>query len=150
MLRKRIGTRLIVGFSLPAPAIALPFRSIFARGEEAVGIAIFGAMLLFFLAFFGAIYVYFALAFSTIARKTNTPNAWMAWIPFLNMILLLNVAQKPVWWILLFFIPFVNIAILVIVWMGVAKARGRPDWSGVFIIAPIANFILPGILAWSD
>lgn len=131
--------------------IALPARSLFAfRGEEVVGIAILGAMVLFFIVFFGAIYAYFALAISTIARKTHTPNAWYAWIPILNMVLLLNVAQKPVWWLLLFFVPFVNIAIMVIVWMGVAKARGRPDWWGVFIIAPIANFILPGVLAWSD
>lgn len=136
---------------LAACGIALPARCMLAqRGEEVVGIAIIGAMVLLFLAFFGAIYIYFALAFATIARKTHTPNTWMAWIPFLNMILLLNVAQRPVWWILLFFVPFVNVAIMVIVWMGVAKARGRPDWWGVFIIAPIANFILPGVLAWSD
>jgi len=66
------------------------------------------------------------------------------------MVLLLNVAKKPVWWVLLFFVPFVNIVILVITWMEVAKARGRPDWWGILIIAPIANFILPGILAWTD
>jgi ABC-type Na+ efflux pump permease subunit len=119
-------------------------------GEEAIGIAIIGMFVLFFLVFFVAIYVYFALAFSTIARKTQTPNTWYAWVPILNMVLLLNVAKKPVWWVLLMFVPFLNLVILVLTWMGVAKARGRPDWWGVFIIAPIANFVLPGILAWSD
>src|SRR3990172_748490 len=124
---------------LTALGTALLPRNVFARGEEVVGIAILGAMVLFFLVFLGAIYVYFALAFSTIARKTYTPNAWYAWIPILNMVLLLNVAQKPVWWLLLFFVPFINIVILVLTWMGVAKARGRPDWWGLLIIAPIAN-----------
>jgi hypothetical protein len=134
-----------------ALGVVLPLRQLLAfRGEEAVGIAIVGVMILFFLAFFGAIYVYFALAFSTIARKTYTPNTWYAWVPILNMVLLLNVAKKPAWWVLLFFVPFVNIVILVITWMEVAKARGRPDWWGIFIIAPIANFILPGVLAWTD
>ena len=120
------------------------------RGEGAVGVAILGGFFLVFLFFFGAIYAYFALAISTIARKTNTPNTWYAWIPILNMVLLLNVAKKPSWWVLLFFVPFVNIVIMVITWMEVAKARGRPDWMGILIIVPIANFILPGILAWTD
>jgi hypothetical protein len=130
----------------------LPVRPLLAfRGEEAaLGVAVIGMIVLFFLLFVGAIYAYFALAISTIARKTYTPNAWYAWVPILNMVLLLNVAKKPAWWVLLYFVPFVNIVIMVITWMEVAKARGRPDWWGVFIIAPIANFILPGILAWTD
>jgi len=136
---------------LAALGAFLPARQLLAfRGEEVIGIAIIGVFVLIFVAFFGAIYIYFALAFSTIARKTHTPNTWYAWVPILNMVLLLNVAKKPVWWIFLFFVPFVNLVILVLTWMGVAQARGRPDWWGVFIIAPIANFILPGILAWSD
>lgn len=145
------GWKTLLILPIAALGVALPLRQLLAfRGEEVVGIAIVGTMVLFFFAFFGAIYVYFALAFSTIARKTYTPNAWYAWIPILNMVLLLNVAKKPVWWVFLFFVPFVNIVILVITWMEVAKARGRPDWWGVFIIAPIANFILPGVLAWTD
>jgi hypothetical protein len=27
---------------------------------------------------------------------------------------------------------------------------GMPDWWGILILAPIANFILPGVLAWTD
>ena len=38
-------------------------------------------MILFFLIFAAAVYVYFALALSTIATKTNTENPWLAWIP---------------------------------------------------------------------
>jgi hypothetical protein len=143
-LRDSTAAGILMGALLTAqPALAF-------RGEEAVGIALLGGFFLIFLLFFGAIYAYFALAISTIARKTFTPNAWYAWVPILNMILLLNIAKKPAWWVLLFFVPFVNLVILVITWMEVAKARGRPDWWGVLIIAPIANFILPGILAWTD
>ena len=39
-----------------------------------------------------------------------------------NIILILNIARKPLWWILLCFIPIVNIVVMVLVWMGVAEA----------------------------
>jgi hypothetical protein len=58
-----------------------------------------------FLLFFAVFYVYTALALMTIATKTNTPNGWLAWIPIANIILMLNIARKPIWWIVLFLIP---------------------------------------------
>ncbi len=95
-------------------------------------------------------YVYVALALSTIARKTNTENEWMAWIPIANVVLMLNIAKKPGWWLLLFIFPVVNIVIAVIVWMRIAKARGKPNWWGILLIVPLVGMIVPGYLAWSD
>jgi Family of unknown function (DUF5684) len=112
--------------------------------------ALMGGSLLFLLFLALAGYVYFAIVISTIAAKTNHDNRWMAWVPILNVILLLNIASRPLWWFLLFLIPFVNIVIMVIVWMGVAKARNKPDWWGVLMIVPIANLIVPGVLAFAD
>jgi Family of unknown function (DUF5684) len=109
-----------------------------------------GGMLLFILVLAAACYVYFALALSTIATKTNTENPWLAWIPIANVVLMLNIAKKPVWWIILFLIPFVSIVIAIIVWMGVAEARGKPNWWGILLIVPVAGLIVPGYLAWAD
>src|SRR5262245_20392053 len=95
-------------------------------------------------------YVYAALALQTIANKTNTQNSWLAWIPIANLILMLNVAKKPLWWIILLLIPIVNIVIIVMVWMAMAEARGKPSWWGVLVIVPVANIVVPGVLAWSD
>jgi hypothetical protein len=94
--------------------------------------------------------VYFALALQTIAKKTNTQNAWLAWIPIANIILMLNIAKKPLWWIILCLIPFVNIVIAIIVWMAIAEARGKPSWWGILLLIPFVNLIVPGYLAWSD
>ena len=85
-----------------------------------------------------------------IARKTNTANGWLAWIPIANVILMLNIAQKPAWWFLLLLIPVLNIVILVIVWMKIAKARGKAEWWGIMIIVPIMDVIAPGYLAFSE
>lgn len=94
-------------------------------------------------------YVYLALCLMTIARKTNTPNGWMAWIPIVNVFLLLMIAQKPLWWFLLCLIPLVNIVIFIIVWMGVAKAVNKPEWWGILMIVPLVNLIVPGYLAFA-
>jgi Family of unknown function (DUF5684) len=112
--------------------------------------AMAGGTLIFLLLVIVASYVYLALATQTIAEKTNTENSWLAWIPIANLILWLNIAKKPVWWIVLFLIPLVNIIILIMVWMGVAEARSKPSWLGVLMIVPVVSIIVPGYLAWAD
>lgn len=109
-----------------------------------------GVVLLFALAIGLAVYLYMALALQTIAAKTNTPNAWLAWIPLVNIFLMLGVAKKPAWWFLLFLIPLVNIVISILVWMAIAEARRKPNWWGILTIVPLVNFVVPGYLAWSD
>src|SRR5439155_26060930 len=114
------------------------------------GLATLCCMFFDLLRFFLVNYVFLALALQTIAKKTNTQDAWWAWIPILNILLMLNIAKKPLWWILLLLIPLVNIVIGIIVWMGVAEARGKPNWWGILMIVPVANLFVPGYLAWSD
>ena len=109
-----------------------------------------GGLLMVFLTVGVAVYVYMALALQTIARKTNTKNDWLAWIPIANIILLLEIARKPLWWLLLLLIPLVNLVISIVVWVGVAEARGKPSWWGLLMIVPGINLIVPGYLAWSD
>jgi hypothetical protein len=94
-------------------------------------------------------YVYWALATQVIARKTNTQNAWLAWIPVANFILWAKIANKPVWWGLLCIVPLVGMVFTVLVWMAIAEARHKPNWWGILTLIPIANFIVPGYLAWS-
>ncbi len=109
-----------------------------------------GAMLGVLLLVVAVGYVYFSLALQTIARKTNTENAWLAWVPIANVILMLNIAKKPLWWFLLCLIPLVSIVIFIIVWMAIAEARGKPGWWGILLIVPLVGLIVPGYLAWSD
>src|SRR5207248_2730646 len=83
-------------------------------------------------------------ALQTIAVKTNTANPWLAWVSIANAILMLQIAKKPLWWIILFAIPIVNIVIVIMVWMGVAEARQKPNWWGVLAIIPLVNMVVPG------
>lgn len=112
--------------------------------------AVAGSILMIALVCGLAVYIYMALALQTIAVKTNTANAWLAWVPIANAILMLQIAKKPLWWIILFIIPLVNIVIVIMVWMGVAEARQKPNWWGILAIVPVVNMVVPGYLAWSD
>jgi hypothetical protein len=107
-------------------------------------------LVMVFLIIGAAAYVYMSLALQTIADKTKTENSWLAWIPIANLVLMLNIAKKPMWWLILFLVPIVNIVIAIMVWMAVAEARGKPSWWGILTIVPVANLIVPGVLAWSD
>ena len=115
-----------------------------------LGPGLVGGMFSAFLVVGVAVYVYMALALQTIARKTNTKNDWLAWIPIANMALLLEIARKPLWWLLLLVIPLVNVVISIVVWVAVAEARGKPSWWGLLMIVPGVNLIVPGYLAWAD
>lgn len=97
-----------------------------------------------------AIYAYFAFSLMTIANKTGTENSWFAWIPILNILLMCQIADKPGWWIVLFFIPIVNIVVAIILWMAIAEARGFPSWWGILLIVPIVDLIVPGYLAFAE
>lgn len=87
-------------------------------------------------------YVYFALCLMKIANRTNTLNAWMAWVPIAQIVLMLQIAKKPIWWIILFLIPIVNVVFAVIVWMAIAKTLGRPEWMGILLgVSPLLSII---------
>jgi hypothetical protein len=96
-----------------------------------------------------AVYLYITISVFMIANKTGSDNAWFAFVPILNLILLIQIADKPIWWVLLCFIPLVNIVMAVLIWMGVAEARGKPAWMGILMLIPGVNLIVVGYLAFS-
>lgn len=96
-----------------------------------------GVFFLVFLVFGLLMYVYMSYSLMTIANKTGTPNGWLAWIPVANIYLMVTIARKPAWWIVLFFIPFANLIASVLVFMGIAEACGKPGWVGLLMLVPV-------------
>jgi hypothetical protein len=47
-------------------------------------------------------------------------------------------------------IPFVNVVIVILIWMGIAETLGKPSWWGVLMLIPLVGFIVPGYLAFLD
>ena len=56
--------------------------------------------------------------------KAGKPG-WASIIPLYNIYVLLEIVGRPGWWLLLFFIPFVNIIIAIIVNIDLAKSFGK-------------------------
>lgn len=97
------------------------------------------------------IYLFFAYCLKVIADKTgHSENSWWAWIPIVQVLLMLQIADKPLWWIILFLIPLVNIVIAIIVMMAIAERRGKPSWIGILLIVPLVNFFVLPYLAFAD
>ncbi|MCL2332783.1 MAG: DUF5684 domain-containing protein [Actinomycetia bacterium] len=90
-----------------------------------------------------AIAVLMIIACWKIFTKAGKPG-WTAIIPVLNVLQLLDLAGKPWWWIILLCIPIVNIVVLFLVNLEVAKAFGKSTVFGILltILAPICYLIL--------
>jgi hypothetical protein len=78
-------------------------------------------------------------------EKAGKPG-WAAIIPIYNIIVLLEIAGKPLWWIILFFIPIANLVASILVGLAVARNFGKSDGFGIglallgFIFFPILGF----------
>ena len=77
--------------------------------------------------------------------KAGKPG-WACIIPIYNLIVLLEIAGKPIWWIFLFLIPCVNIIFVVWTLNLVSKSFGQSEGFTVglvllgFIFWPILGF----------
>jgi hypothetical protein len=70
--------------------------------------------------------------------KAGKPG-WAAIVPIYNIIVMLQIAGKPAWWIILFFIPIANVVVGILIAIGIANAFGK---SGAFA----AGLILLGFI----
>lgn len=77
-----------------------------------------------------------------IFTKANQAG-WKSIIPIYNLYVMLQIIGRPGWWLLLFFVPLVNIVISIIISIDLAKSFGR---SEVFGIVGLFLFSLVGYL----
>jgi len=79
--------------------------------------------------------------------KAGQPG-WAAIIPIYNAYVLCEVAGKPGWWVILCFIPVVNIIIAAMVSIGVAENFGKSAGFGIGLW--LLGIIFYPMLAFSD
>jgi len=70
--------------------------------------------------------------------KAGKPG-WAAIVPIYNLVVLLEIAGKPLWWFILFLIPFVNIIVAIMLAVAVARKFGKGTGFaiGMVVLAPI-------------
>jgi len=112
-----------------------------AGGGEAIG-------MMFMLAIV-AVYLFFSYTFVVMAKKLDHDDiAWWGWVPIMNTLLVIKMAEKPGTWFIFLLLPIVNIVIFAMLWMEVARKLGKSPALGIMMLLPILNFIAAGIMAF--
>ena len=57
--------------------------------------------------------------------KAAGKSAWQAAVPLYNAVVLMGIIKRPKWWVLLLFIPIVNLIIFPVLWVGILKSFGK-------------------------
>jgi len=106
-----------------------------------------------------ALYIYFALALQSIAKKLKYKNPWFAWIPCLNIAMTLQLGGFHWAWVFLVlgcWIPVVGaiicLALLVLMIISFWKIFEKLKYPGalsLLLLLPLARVIMIGIAAWS-
>jgi len=98
-----------------------------------------------FLLFYLAGLAFYIAAGWRVFAKAGEPG-WGILVPIYNLYLICKIAGRPEWWLILFFIPLVNVAIGLIIAMDIAKAFSKSSGFGIglwllsFIFVPILGF----------
>jgi hypothetical protein len=83
-----------------------------------------------------------------IFEKAGKPG-WAAIIPIYNLIVLLEIVEKPLWWIVLYLIPCVSLIAHILVSIELGKKFGKDTgWSIIFLV--ILSIIGYPMLAFGD
>jgi hypothetical protein len=71
-----------------------------------------------------AVLAFFLAVFWKIFEKAGKPG-WAAIIPIYNVIVLLEIVGRPIWWIILLFIPIVNIVVGFLLALDLSRSFGH-------------------------
>ena len=121
-------------------ALAFMFQEQQPTPEQLAGA---GAAATVFMVVYLAVILLIVASMWKVFTKAGEPG-WAAIVPIYNLVVLLKISGKPVWWILLMLIPFVNIIVLALVTISLAKnfGKGAGFGLGLLFLAPIFYPIL--------
>ncbi len=64
-------------------------------------------------------------------------KAWEAFVPVYNGIVLMQIINRPKWWILLLFIPVINLFLFPIIWIETLRTFGKKSTLDMVLGRPI-------------
>jgi hypothetical protein len=101
-----------------------------ATTSDQIGGAAAGGMGIGFMIVWFAIVILMVASMWKVFVKAGKPG-WAAIVPIYNLVVLLEIAGKPAWWVILFLIPVVNFVMLIIVSLALAKKFGKGAGYGL-------------------
>ena len=94
---------------------------------------------------FFTIFLFFTAGLWKTFAKAGKPG-WACLVPIYNIVVMLQIAGRPIWWMVLLFIPIVNIVVSFVIMIDVAKAFGKGIGFGIglaffgIVFFPILGF----------
>jgi len=61
-------------------------------------------------------------------------KAWEAFVPLYNAVVLLKIVKRPSWWLLLFFIPIINLIVIPVVWVETLRSFGKKSTGDTALV----------------
>lgn len=80
-------------------------------------------------------------------EKAGKPG-WASIIPIYNVVVLLEIVGRPIWWIILMLIPCVSLIVAIVVVIDLAKSFGKDTLYGLGLV--FLPFIFFPMLGFSD
>ena len=72
-------------------------------------------------------------------------KVWEAFVPVYNGITMMQITNRPKWWILLLFIPIINLLILPVIWIEILRTFGKKTtadmWLGVVSLGLYIGYV---------
>lgn len=67
-------------------------------------------------------------------------KAWEAFVPIYNGVILMKIINRPWWWVILLFLPIVNLIMLIVVWVETARSFGKNTYTDTFLAVVSLGF----------
>ena len=77
-------------------------------------------------------------------------KAWEAAIPVYNAVVLMKIINRPWWWLLLLFIPIVNLIMFPVIWVETVRSFGRTSTTDTILAVVTCGFYIYYINYVSD
>lgn len=95
-------------------------------------------------------YLFYCYCCKLICQKAGHEPGILIWIPIANLIPLLTVSKLPIWTIILFLVPLVNVILGFVLWFKICEARGKSGWLVILLLVPIVNLAFIPYLAFTE
>lgn len=119
--------------------------------------ALFGTFIIMILVYLLISYIITGVSLYRIAKRTKTDNAWLAWVPIFNLLLVADIGKESLWLglitILVGFVPFIGViisAVLVVyLFWRVNEKLKKPGILALLTLIPVVQLFYLLYLAYS-
>lgn len=119
--------------------------------------ALFGTFIIMILVYLLISYIITGVSLYRIAKRTKTDNAWLAWVPIFNLLLVADIGKESLWLglitILVGFVPFIggiiSAVLVVYLFWRVNEKLKKPGILALLTLIPVVQLFYLLYLAYS-